>query len=169
MVSGESVSNGHGAEVLDRWSARKVQPVVLLYVVAVFAAFIVLAHFVFHSDAAVKALVVAAVGAIIATTPGVVEKVEYRLTESGIDKRKADSKKPGPFKDVFRWDELNHVVPTKHGFKYYKIMNETNSLGRFWKTHISDKFSGEIHVEKHDLDRVLRLVERQRMATPAAD
>ena len=169
MVSGESVSDRDGTEVLDRWSARKVQPVVLLYVGAVFAAFIVLAHFVFHSDEAVKALVFAAIGGIAVTTPGVLEKVEYLLTESGIEKRKVDPKKPGEFKDVFRWDQLSHIVPMKHGFKYYTVMDEMNSLGRFWKTHLSDNFSGEIHVEKRDLDRVLRLVERQRIATPTAD
>ena len=169
MVSSESVSNGHGAEVLDRWSARKVPPVVLLYLAAVSAACILLAHFVFHSGEAVKGLVIAAIGAIGVATPGVLEKVEYRLTESGIDKRKADPKKPGEFKNVFRWDQLSHIVPMKHGFKYYNVLNETNSLGRFWKTHLSDNYSGEIHVEKRDLDRVLGLVERQRMATPVAD
>ena len=169
MVSSESVSNGHGAEVLDRWSARKVPPVVLLYLAALSAVCILLAHFVFHSGEAVKGLVIAAVGAIGVATPGVLEKVEYQLTESGIEKRKADPKKPGEFKNVFRWDQLSHIAPTRHGFKYYKVLNETNGLARFWKRHLSDAYSGEVHVEKHDLDRVLRLVERQRSANPVAD
>ena len=169
MVSSESVSNGHGAEVLDHWSARKVPPVVLLYLGAVFAACMALAYFVFDSGEAVKALVVAAVGAIGAATPGVLEKVEYRLAESGIDKRKLDPKKSGEFKNVFRWDELSHIVPTRHGFKYYKVVNESKALARFWKRHLSDTYSGEVRVEQHDLDRVLGLVERQRSAHPAVD
>jgi hypothetical protein len=136
----------------------------VLYVLAVFAAFIALSVFVFHSPDAVKALVIAAVGGVAATVPGVIEKVEYRLTPSGIDKRPINTKKPRPFQDVFCWDQLSHVVSMQHGFKYYKTMNETNPLRRFWKQHISDAFSGEVHVEKKDLDRVLEIVERQGIA-----
>jgi hypothetical protein len=169
MVSGAAVSNRSGAAVLDRWSARRIQPIVVLYVAAVFAAFMVLAHFVFHSPEAVKALLIAAVGGIAATVPGVIEKVEYQLTDSGLGKRPLKGKKPSQCKDVFRWDELSRVVPTKHGFKYHKTMNETNSIRRFWKAHISDQYSGEVHAEKDDLDRVLGIVERQRDATPASN
>jgi hypothetical protein len=147
--------------VVDRWSARKVQPIVVLYVLAVFAAFVALAHFVFQSPEAVKALVLATVAAVGATIPGALEKVEYQPTESGIEKRSLRQKEPGEFACVFRWDELSHVVPTKHGFKFYKTMNETNPFRRFWKLHVSDRFSGEIHVEKQDLGRVLGLVEGQ--------
>ncbi len=111
---------------------------------------------------------VAAVGAIGAATPGVLEKVGYQLTGSGIEKRKSDPKKPGEFTNVFRWDELSHIAPTRHGFKYFKVLNETNALVRFWERHLSDAYSGEVHVGKHDLDRVLGLVERQRLATPVA-
>jgi len=168
MVSGESVSNGHGAEVLEHWSARKVPPVVLLYLAALSAVCIAVAYFVFDSGDAVKGLVVAAVGAIGAATPGVLEKVEYQLTGSGIEKRKSNPKKPGEFESVFQWDQLSHIAPTKRGFKYYKVVNETRPVVRFWKRHLSDTYSGEVHVEKHDLDRVLGLVERQRSATPAA-
>ena len=70
---------------------------------------------------------------------------------------------------MFAWSELSHVVPVKHGFKYVKTINETNALRRFWKRHISDKFSGEVHVERKDLERILGIVERQRSAAPAAD
>lgn len=148
-----------GPAVLRQWSARKVQPIVVLYVLAVFAAFAAVAHFVFHSTEAVKALAIAALGAVAATAPGVMERVEYRLTESGVEKRSA-RKSPGPFQEVFRWPELSRVVPTGHGFKYVKVTNESNPLRRFWRRHFSDVCSGEVHVEREDLERVLGLVER---------
>lgn len=147
--------------VLDSWSARKVRPIVMLYVGAVFAVFIVVAHFVFHSLEAVTALAMAAVGGIFATLPGMIDRAVYQLTQSGVEKRTRNAKNPGPFKTLFRWDELSRVVPMRHGFKYYKTMDETNSFRRFWKTHFSDQWSGEVHVEKEDLGRVLELVERR--------
>ena len=63
-------------QVLDQWTARKVQPVVLLYLVLVFAGFMALSLFVFHSREAVTALGMAAVAAVFATLPGVLERVE---------------------------------------------------------------------------------------------
>jgi hypothetical protein len=149
-----------GPAVLDRWSARKVQPIVVFYVVAVFAVFAVVAHFVFHSTEAVRALAIATLGAVAATVPGVMERVEYRLTESGVEKRSA-RKSPGPFQEIFRWPELSRVAPTKHGFKYVKATDEPSPLRRFWRRHFSDVCSGEVHVEREDLERVLGLVERQ--------
>ena len=146
---------------MDRWSARKVQPIVVLYVLAVFAVFIALSHFVIQSAAAVKALALAAVGAVAATIPGVLGKVEYQATEAGIERRTVNEKEPGGFEGVFRWDEVSHVVPMRHGFKYYKTLHETKPFRRFWKLHVSDSFSGEIHVEKKDLERVMALVERR--------
>ena len=74
MENGASASNRDTAEVLERWSARKVQPIVVLYLAGVSAACIAAAHFVFHSPEAVKALVVAAVSAMGAAVPGVIEK-----------------------------------------------------------------------------------------------
>ena len=59
----------------------------LVYLAALSVACIAVAYFVFDSGDAVKGLVVAAVGAIGAATPGVLEKVEYQLTGSGIEKR----------------------------------------------------------------------------------
>jgi hypothetical protein len=161
MVSDATASSRNGLIVLDHWSARKVRPVVVFYVVVVFVAFMAMAHFIFHSPKAVKALLIAAVGGVAATIPGVIEKVEYRLTESGIEKSVTKKKGSGGFADVFRWDELNHILPMKHGFKYYKIVNETSLLRRFWQTHISDEFSGEVRVEKKDLGRILGMVERR--------
>ncbi len=158
MASDATDSGKSGTVVFDRWSARRVRPVILLYVAAVFAAFMVLAYFVFHSPAAVRALAIAAVGAIVATAPAVVDKIEYQLTDLGLDKRTLRTKVPGPFTDVFRWEEVSHVVPMGHGFKYVKLLDETNPLRRFWKMQVSDRYSGEVHVAKHDLDRVLGAV-----------
>jgi hypothetical protein len=161
MENGAPTTDHPAPEVLDRWSARKVPPVVVLYVAAVMAAFMVLAHFVFNSPKAVKALVLALVGAIAATVPGVLEKVEYQLTDLRIEKRSINNKKPGQFKEVFCWDHLSHVVPTRHGFKYFNTMTETNPIRRFWKRHITDEFSGEVHVEKDDMERILGILERR--------
>jgi hypothetical protein len=161
MASDAVALSGDGSEVLDRWLARNVQPVVVLYLVAVFAALIAVSHFVFDSAEAVKALVIAAVGTVGATLPSILGKVEYQATASGIEKRKVDEKKPREFEEAFSWDELSHVVPIKHGFRYFKELDETRSLRRFWKLHVSDQHSGVIHVEKLDLERVLGLVKRQ--------
>ena len=161
MVDGVAASGSSEPEVLDRWSARKIRPIVVLYVVAVFALFMAMAYFVFSSTEAVKALALAAVATVFATVPGIMEQIEYRLTQTGVEKKNKKNESPG-FTVVFRWDELSHVVPMRHGFKYFKDLNETNPLRRFWKVHFDDTFSGEVHVEKGDLERVLQLVERQR-------
>lgn len=161
MVEDTTTSSEKGSVVLDRWSARRVQPAVVFYVVAVFAVFIAVSHFVFHSTEAVKALAIAALGAVAATVPSVMGKIEYRATASGIEKRTLDAKKPAAFEEALRWDELSRVVPMRRGFKYYRATNETNPARRFWKTHVSDRFSGEIHVERQDLGRILGIVEQQ--------
>ncbi len=161
MIDGAAASNSNESGTLDRWSARKIRPIVMFYVVAVFAVFIALSYFVFHSSKAVRVLVIAAVGAVVAMVPGVAERLEYRVTATGIEKRTVKTNKPREFKLVFRWDELSHVVPMRHGFNYYKTLNETNPLRRFWKAQISDQFSGEVHVEKEDLGRVLEIVEQR--------
>ncbi len=165
MASDVTDSGKSGSVVFDRWSARRVRPVILLYVAAVFAAFMALAYFVFHSPAAVRALAIAAAGAIVATAPATLDKIEYQLTDLGLDKRNVRTKVPGPFTDVFRWHEVSHVVPMGHGFKYVKLLDEAHPLRRFWKTQISDRYSGEVHVAKPDLDRVLGAVARKGVPT----
>jgi hypothetical protein len=150
------------SEALDHWSARKHHPAVVLYVVAVFAAFIALAHFVFHSLEAVKALAVAAVGAVVATAPVVLEKVEYRLTATAVERRPLNPKRPRQFKAVFQWHELDRVVPLKRGFKYFKKTGSEGLPRRFWQLYLSDTYSGEVHVEKDDLARILAIVEQRR-------
>ena len=74
-------------EVLYHWSARKLNPIVLLYVAAVFVVFILVAYFVLHSMTAVKALAMAAVASIIPLVPAVISRVEYRLNERVLERR----------------------------------------------------------------------------------
>jgi len=148
-------------EVVYQWSARKLQPIVLLYVAAVFAAMMALAYFVVHSMTAVKALAMTAVAAIVPLVPTVLMRVEYRLTERALDRRPLDKEKPRAYEEVFRLDQLSHIVPLRHGFKFYRPVTDTNPLRRFWKAHVSDEFSGEVHVEKADRERVFESLGRQ--------
>ena len=82
----------------------------------------------------------------------------WRLTESGLEKRLMNKKKPRDFKRVFEWGELDHVVPTKNGFKFYKPVGDSNPVRRFWNKHISDAFSGEFQVETEDRAVVLEIL-----------
>lgn len=145
-------------EVLVHWSARKMPPIIALYVAAVFLAMMLVSYFVLHSGAAVKALAIAAVGSIVAVIPGLFSRVDYRLNERGLEKRASNTKEPGSFENVFQLDQLSHVVPMRHGFKYYRFLDEANAFRRFWKLHVSDEFSGEVHVERTDQRRVLEIL-----------
>ena len=55
----------------------------LLYATSVFVGFMALAHLVFHSAEAVKALALTAIGALVTLVPTVLARTEYRLTASG--------------------------------------------------------------------------------------
>lgn len=151
--------------VLHHWSARKLHPIIVVYVAAVFLACMAVSYFLVHSMTAVKALAIAAVAAVFPLFPSVINKVEYQLTESGLEKRPLNRRTPQEFKSVFLWDQLSHVIPMKHGFKFYKPMNDSNPFRRFWKAHISDAFSGEFHVEVGDRDKVLSIMEHHGIPT----
>ncbi len=153
--------SGDHQELLYQWSARKLHPIVLLYVAVVIVAMMALAYFAFHSMTAVKALAMTAVAAIVPLVPTVLMRVEYRLTESALDHRPVNREKPTTFEELFRLDRLSHIVPMRCGFKFYKHLEEPNSLRRFWKTHFSDDFSGEVHVEKADRERVFESLARR--------
>jgi len=142
-------------EVLCSWSARAVQPVVLLCVTAVFVGFILIAHFVVHSKEAVIALALASVGAIVPLVPLVSRRIEYRLTPDEIQKRKPEKGESGEFSSIVRLDRLVRIVQVRNGFKFFRQLDEPNPFKRFWKLHLSDAHSGEIHVEKTDRDEVL--------------
>ena len=138
------------------WTARNVRPVVLPYLVAIFAAFMAFAHFVVHSHEAVVALLLAAVGAIVPTVPSILTRREFRLSPSGLIRTPLNEKSPKEPRELFSWEELSHLVPTGSGFKYYKHLEELNPLFRFWKLHVMDRYSGEFQVEEKDRPEVER-------------
>jgi hypothetical protein len=142
------------------WNARRLRPVIAFYVVGVFAVFIALAHFVFHSPDAIKALAAAALAAVVSLVPSLLNRLEYRITDGGLQKRPLSKERPRAFEDVFAWDELSHLVPTRTGFKYYKKLDEPKPLARFYKLHLSADHSGELHVERRDLEKVRALLHR---------
>lgn len=158
MESGTSATADEPAPVLYRWTARRVHPLVLLYVASVFAAFMAIAHFALHSTTAVKALALAAIGFLVPLVPAVIVRIEYRLTEAGLERRLLARKTPGEFREVFRWSQLDRVIPMRHGLKFTKVLRETNPWRRFWKTHLSDAFSGEVHLEAPDREPVLGIL-----------
>ena len=153
------------AVFLHQWSARKMQPAVILYVAAVFVAFILVSYFIVHSMTAVKALAIAAVGLTAPLIPLVLTKIEYQLTKTGLEKRPLNTKSPGEFKEVLRWKQLDHIIPMKHGFKFYKSISKSNVFQRYWKYHVSDAFSGEVHLETEDRAQVLSIIERFEIPT----
>jgi hypothetical protein len=141
--------------------------VVALYVVGVFLVFTALAHFVFHSPEAVQALLLTCIASLAPLSPGILTRVEYRLTEEGLGKRTVSKKEGEGFQEVVRWDDVSRLVPTSSGFKFYKKVEEPQPLKRFYKRHLSGEASGEIQVEKDDRERVraflsARLPELQR-------
>ncbi len=140
------------------WIARKVRPWVAGGVAGVFLAFMALAWFVFGSGAAVTSLAGAGFTALVALTPGLLARVEYRLTDSGIERRPVRPRDPQPFEPLFTWDELSHVVPTRTGFKFYRAL-DARGVARFWKYHVLSGYSGEVHVEPEDMARVRGLVD----------
>ena len=147
-------------EVLFQWSARKVRPIVLLYVAAVLVAMMLFSYFVVHSMAAVKALAITAVASMVPLVPAVLSRVEYRITGQGLDRRSVNKEQPREFENVFELDQLSYVVPMRHGFEFYRPLNESNPLLRFWKAHVSDAYSGEVHVERADRERVVEILDR---------
>jgi hypothetical protein len=151
--------NPEDAEEEHTWSARNVRPVVALYVGGVFVGFMALAQLVFHSTDAVKALLVTAVGAVGALVPSLLTRLEYRISDAGLARRRSSEKGARGLKVLFAWEELSHLVPTRTGFKYFKKMDEPNSLLRFFKLHFSGDLSGEFHVETEDLPRVRALID----------
>ena len=146
------------AAVLYQWTARKIQPIVLGGVVLVFAAFMILARFVFHSPEAVKALGMALLGSLGGVVPGVITRNEFRLTEAGLDKRLFKENDPKDFETVFRWEELDHVVRTRNGFKFYKPISDRRVMNRLWKKWFSAEYSVEIQAVGADRETVLQIL-----------
>ena len=142
------------------WNARGLRTIIVLYVVAVFMGFIALAHFVFDSVEGVKALFLAAIGSVGALIPSILMRIEYQLTETGLAKRPFKAKQPREFEDVFSWDQLSHLIPTKSGFRFYRNTEGPSSFLRFFRRHLSSDYSGEFHVELEDRDRVRAIIDQ---------
>ncbi len=147
------------------WSARTVRPITAVYVVAVFVCFIGLAHFVFHSADAVRALFVALIGGVVGTVPSILNRVEYRITGAGLEKRPFRTESPREFEDVFAWDELSHLVSTSTGFKFYKRLPDSGPVSRFFKLHFSAGYSGDLHVDPRDRARVRAIIDQKGIPT----
>jgi hypothetical protein len=147
------------------WIARKVRPWVAGGVAAVFLAFMALSWFVFGSGTAVRSLAAAGVAALVAMVPGLLARVEYRLTDSGVERRPVRPRDPQPFEPLFSWDELSHVVPTATGFSFYRAL-DARGVARLWKYHVLSGYSGEVHVEPEDMGRIRGLVERRAPRLP---
>lgn len=144
--------------VIHRWVARQLRPVIAGGVAFVFLAFMALAHFVFHSPEAVKALGMACLGSLGGVFASILVRFEFVMTETGLEKRMQRNTRPSDFKTVFIWEDLDRIVPTRHGFKYYRPISHRSPLDRFWKKWFSDEFSGEVQVEKGDRDKVMEAV-----------
>lgn len=151
----DSVKSGHADEIL--WTARKLRPQIPIYVVLIFVFFMLISLFIFHSMSAFRSLALAAIASIVALLPLVLGKFEYQADGSGVRKRPFGNKNKKEFEKVFNWSELSHASVLKHGFKYFKTLDEQKPVQRFLKIQFSDRYSGEIHVGKEDQDRVLGL------------
>ncbi len=143
------------------WKARNVRPIIGVYVMGVFVLFILAAHFIFHSPSAVKALFLAAVGALVPLFPAIMKWSEYHFSESGLEKKSISKNSATRVKMLFLWEELSHIVPAGPGFKYYKKMGDFSPVARFFKRHFSDKYSGEFQVEKADREDVIRFLRQK--------
>ncbi|MBN1551396.1 hypothetical protein JW979_08005 [bacterium] len=150
-------------EILITWSARKMQPIIIFYVALVFLGFMAAAHFIFHSMTGVKALAIGAVGYIVPLFASMMSKTEYQVTTSGLNSRPLNTKNPREFKNVFQWEQLSHIKPIQHGFKYYKQIIVSGAFRRFWKTCISDAFSGEVHVESKDRAAIMNILKERKI------
>lgn len=152
---------GPGASREVRWIARTVRPATLLQVPLVFLVFMAAAQFLFHSADAVRALALTTLAAFVALFPGVLGRVEYWATGHAVKKRPRRTSGDGKFTEVFRWEELDYVVRAKFGFRYFKRMDETSPLRRLWRMHLSDRYSGEIHVDPPDRELVFAMLQER--------
>jgi hypothetical protein len=113
-----------------------------VYVAGIFAGFMAMAHFVFHSPDAVKGLLMTGVGSVASLFASTLIRVEYRLTDEGVSKRQGSGEGERAFKLLFRWEELSHLVATRTGFRY----------------RTQDRRSGELHVEAAELAELRALL-----------
>jgi len=145
-----------GSPVVDQWLARPMKPkFVLPYLAVFFAALIALAVFLFDSIAGVMSLAVTAVGTSVALLADLMIRIEYRLTESGIEKRRVRQQEPAPFKEIVRYPDLDHIELKRYGFRYFKKTDSTSRHMGSLKRTFSEELSGEVYIEAADRERVL--------------
>ncbi len=154
-----------GPQLEHTWTARPVRPITALYVLVVFLVFMAVAQFVVHSREAVVALAMAAFGAVVSLIPGITSRIEYKLSDGGLAKRRIQAKESREFEDLFLWDELSHLTPTKTGFKFYKNTVGSGPLRRFIDLHFLSGHSGEFHAEEGDRERILALIQKREIPT----
>lgn len=138
-----------------QWKARKIKPIILIYVGMIFFIFILISHFVFHSSEAVKALLITALGTIGPLSIAMFNRIEYKLTKEMLEHRPINQNKPSEFKTLFSLDQKINIKRAGSGLKYFLPLEESNPLKRFLKMNFSDKYSGEILIEKEDRKKVL--------------
>jgi hypothetical protein len=83
------------------------------------------------------------------------------LSGAGIAKRSAGKGDAARFTELFGWDDLDFTELKRHGFRYRLQLDENRPARRFWKTHVSDRYSGEVHVAPADRDRVVAFLEER--------
>jgi len=146
-------SSHGGTDILCQWTARKIYPMVPLYVAGIFLGFIGFTVAV-QSKEAVIALATTGVGSIVALLPGVLSRLEYKLTPKELLKRPATGDDLVSFQPVFSVSELSHFVMIQSGFKFFKPLGTTRRMKRFIRKHLMAEYSGEVHVDRKDRERV---------------
>lgn len=142
-----------GMDVLCQWTARKIYPLVPVYIAGIFLGFIGFAVAV-QSKEAVIALATTGVGSIVALLPGILSRLEYKLTPKELLKRPATGDDLVSFQHVFQVGELSHFVMIQSGFKFFKPLETTRRMKRFIRKHLMAEYSGEVHVDRRDRERV---------------
>lgn len=142
------------------WSARKMPPIIIVYVVLIFIAFAAISYWGLHSTTAAKTLAFTAIGSIVPLMPLAFARIEYQLSQQKLESRSSIKKTVKPYTELFRLDQVSYIVRIRSGFKYYLTFKEDNKILRFFKKHISDKYAGEIKVEKSDAERIIAEFEK---------
>lgn len=166
MPDATRTSSGAISPEVDRWLARPMKPsFVLPYLAVFFAALITLAVFLFNSIAGIMSLAVTAAGTSVALLADLAIRIEYRLSESGVEKRRVRQQNPVPFKEIFRFPDLDYIVPKRYGFKYYKKTDSTSPLRDSFKRRFSEELSGEVYLDDGDRERILAHLTERGVAT----
>ncbi|MDX1828667.1 MAG: hypothetical protein R3342_03880 [Lutibacter sp.] len=142
------------------WSARSMSPKIILYLAIVFIIIITITYFGFHSLTAVKTLAFTAFGFILSIIPKIFTRIEYRLTPQKLESRIVSKKEQKPYKTLFLLDQLSYIVKIDNGFKFYLVLKEKNLISLFWKKYISDRYSGEVRLEKKDTERIINTLKK---------